>query len=226
MTPLTLVPTPIGNLGDITLRAIETLKQADLILAEDTRVTKKLLIHYDINTPLKSFHQHNEHGLVDGLIEQLQAGTKLALVSDAGTPGISDPGFLLVRACKKAGIAVESLPGATAFVPAIVNSGFPCDRFYFEGFLPPKKGRQTRLKAIVDLDKTVILYESTHRIEKLLKELNELLPSRLISVSRELTKKHEENVQGTAAELLEHLQNNSTKGEFVVVISTLSTTDL
>lgn len=222
MAALTLVPTPIGNLGDITFRAVEVLRSADLILAEDTRVTKKLLIHYDIATPLKSYHQHNEHGLIDGLIQQLQAGTKLALVSDAGSPGISDPGFLLVRACRQAGVSVESLPGATAFVPALVNSGFPCDRFFFEGFLPPKKGRQTRLKLICEMDKTVILYESTHRIEKLLKELNELLPSRLISVSRELTKKHEENVQGTAKELLDYYQQNTSKGEFVVVISTLS----
>lgn len=218
MAQLYLVPTPIGNLGDMTYRAVETLQSVDLILAEDTRVTKKLLTHYNIDTPLRSYHQHNEHKIVDDIVNQLAGGAQFALVSDAGTPGISDPGFLLVRACREQDVVVESLPGATAFVPALVNSGFPCDRFYFEGFLPQKKGRKTRLEKVLDQDKTVVLYESTHRILKLLKEVNEHAPSRQISVSRELTKKHEENVQGTAAELLAHFEANTTKGEFVVVL--------
>lgn len=218
MAKLFLVPTPIGNLGDITYRAIDVLKQVSMILAEDTRVTKKLLSHYEISTPLRSYHQHNEHKIIDDLVTKLQIGNEMALVSDAGTPGISDPGFLLVRKCKEAGIDVECLPGATALIPALVNSGIPSDRFYFEGFLPPKKGRKTRIETLLNFDKTVVLYESTHRILKLLKEVNELVPTRQISVSRELTKKFEENVQGTAQQLLQHFENGSTKGEFVVVI--------
>ncbi|MBL4705718.1 MAG: 16S rRNA (cytidine(1402)-2'-O)-methyltransferase [Flavobacteriales bacterium] len=221
MSKLVLVPTPIGNLGDITLRALEVLKTAHIILAEDTRVSKKLLNHYEITTPLRSYHMHNEHKIVTEIVQQIKGGFLTALVSDAGTPAISDPGFLLVRACKEEGITVECLPGATAFVPALVNSGLPSDRFYFEGFLPQKKGRKTKLDAIMNMDKTVIVYESTHRILKLLKEVNELDPSRIISVSRELTKKFEENVKGTAQELLDHFDKGSTKGEFVVVIDGL-----
>ena len=221
MAKLFLVPTPIGNLGDITLRAIETLKSVDVILAEDTRVTKKLLTHYQISTPVRSYHQHNEHKIVSEVANRIKSGELTALVSDAGTPGISDPGFLLIRKCKEEGVPLECLPGATALIPALVNSGIPSDRFYFEGFLPPKKGRKSRLVSILELDKTVVLYESTHRILKLLKEVNELAPTRQISVSRELTKKFEENVQGTAQQLLQHFENGTTKGEFVVVLEGL-----
>lgn len=218
MAKLYIVPTPIGNLGDITYRAIEVLKNVAIILAEDTRVTKKLLHHYDISTPLRSYHQHNEHKIIDELVSKIQMGDQMAIVSDAGTPGISDPGFLLVRKCKENGIDIECLPGATALIPAIINSGIPSDRFYFEGFLPQKKGRKSRIETLLNFDKTVVLYESTHRILKLLKEVKEVAPSRQISVSRELTKKFEENVQGTAQQLLLHFETNSTKGEFVVVI--------
>lgn len=218
MAKLYIVPTPIGNLGDITYRAIEVLKNVAMILAEDTRVTKKLLHHYDISTPLRSYHQHNEHKIIDELVSKIQMGDQMAIVSDAGTPGISDPGFLLVRKCKENGIDIECLPGATALIPAIINSGIPSDRFYFEGFLPQKKGRKSRIETLLNFDKTVVLYESTHRILKLLKEVKEVAPSRQISVSRELTKKFEENVQGTAQQLLLHFETNSTKGEFVVVI--------
>ncbi|MDC3336613.1 16S rRNA (cytidine(1402)-2'-O)-methyltransferase [Flavobacteriales bacterium] len=218
MAKLYIVPTPIGNLGDITYRAIEVLKNVAMILAEDTRVTKKLLHHYDISTPLRSYHQHNEHKIINELVSKIQMGDQMAIVSDAGTPGISDPGFLLVRKCKENGIDIECLPGATALIPAIINSGIPSDRFYFEGFLPQKKGRKSRIETLLNFDKTVVLYESTHRILKLLKEVKEVAPSRQISVSRELTKKFEENVQGTAQQLLLHFETNSTKGEFVVVI--------
>jgi len=218
MAKLYIVPTPIGNLGDITYRAIEVLKNVAMILAEDTRVTKKLLHHYDISTPLRSYHQHNEHKIINELVSKIQMGDQMAIVSDAGTPGISDPGFLLVRKCKENGIDIECLPGATALIPAIINSGIPSDRFYFEGFLPQKKGRKSRVETLLNFDKTVVLYESTHRILKLLKEVKEVAPSRQISVSRELTKKFEENVQGTAQQLLLHFETNSTKGEFVVVI--------
>ena len=218
MAKLYIVPTPIGNLGDITYRAIEVLKNVAMILAEDTRVTKKLLHHYDISTPLRSYHQHNEHKIINELVSKIQMGDQMAIVSDAGTPGISDPGFLLVRKCKENGIDIECLPGATALIPASINSGIPSDRFYFEGFLPQKKGRKSRIETLLNFDKTVVLYESTHRILKLLKEVKEVAPSRQISVSRELTKKFEENVQGTAQQLLLHFETNSTKGEFVVVI--------
>ena len=218
MAKLYIVPTPIGNLGDITYRAIEVLKNVAMILAEDTRVTTKLLHHYDISTPLRSYHQHNEHKIINELVSKIQMGDQMAIVSDAGTPGISDPGFLLVRKCKENGIDIECLPGATALIPAIINSGIPSDRFYFEGFLPQKKGRKSRVETLLNFDKTVVLYESTHRILKLLKEVEEVAPSRQISVSRELTKKFEENVQGTAQQLLLHFETNSTKGEFVVVI--------
>ena len=219
MSKLYIVPTPIGNLGDITVRGLDVLKEVDLILAEDTRVTKKLLRHYEISTPLRSYHQHNEHKIVEEITNMIQGGSSLALVSDAGTPGISDPGFLLIRSCKESGLEVECLPGATAFVPALVQSGIPCDRFYFEGFLPQKKGRKTRLDIVMAQDKAVVVYESTHRIIKLLKEVNEYDPNRIISISRELTKKFEENVRGTASQLIEHFENGSTKGEFVVVIA-------
>ena len=219
MSKLYIVPTPIGNLGDITVRGLDVLKAVDLILAEDTRVTKKLLTHYEISTPLRSYHQHNEHKIVEEITNMIQGGSSLALVSDAGTPGISDPGFLLIRSCKESGLEVECLPGATAFVPALVQSGIPCDRFYFEGFLPQKKGRKTRLDIVMAQDKAVVVYESTHRIIKLLKEVNEYDPNRIISISRELTKKFEENVRGTASQLIEHFENGSTKGEFVVVIA-------
>ncbi|MDG2330432.1 MAG: 16S rRNA (cytidine(1402)-2'-O)-methyltransferase [Flavobacteriales bacterium] len=218
MAKLYIVPTPIGNLGDITYRAIEVLKDVSMILAEDTRVTKKLLTHYSISTPLRSYHQHNEHKIIDEIVSKIKMGDQMAIVSDAGTPGISDPGFLLVRKCKEDGIDVECLPGATALIPALVNSGIPSDRFYFEGFLPQKKGRKSRIETLLNFDKTVVLYESTHRILKLLKEVKEVDSSRHLSVSRELTKKFEENVQGTAQQLLLHFETNSTKGEFVVVI--------
>ena len=218
MAKLFLVPTPIGNLGDITIRAIETLKSAHVILAEDTRVAKKLLDHYEISTPVKSYHQHNEHKITEEIAKRISSGETTALISDAGTPGISDPGFLLVRKCMEEGIPVECLPGPTALIPAIVASGIPSDRFYFEGFLPHKKGRKSKLTAILELDRTVVLYESTHRILKLLKEVNEMAPLRQISVSRELTKKFEEHARGTAQELLHHFEQGSTKGEFVVVI--------
>lgn len=218
MSKLILVPTPIGNLGDITLRALETLKESDLVLAEDTRVSRKLFQHYEIQTNLRSYHQHNEHKIAEEIVGLIQGGANIAMVSDAGTPGISDPGFLLVRLCKEQGLEVECLPGATAFVPALVNSGFPCDRFYFEGFLPQKKGRKGKLERALGVDRTVVLYESTHRILKLLKEIDALYPERMVSVSRELTKKFEENVQGTASELLTYFEKNSIKGEFVVVI--------
>lgn len=217
---LYLIPTPVGNLKDITLRAIELLGEVDLILAEDTRTSGKLLKHYEIGTPMRSFHAHNEHKVLDAVLADLEAGRQMALISDAGTPGISDPGFLLVRACKEAGVDVQTLPGATAFVPALVNSGFPTDRFLFEGFLPQKKGRATRLQAIADCDCTVVLYESPHRIPRLLKELAALLEEgRRISTSREISKLHEETVSGTAQELMAHYEARPAKGEFVVVVA-------
>lgn len=217
---LFIVPTPIGNLGDITLRAIEILKNVDLVLAEDTRTSGVLFKKHEISTRLKSYHIHNEHKTVTGIINQLKEGAKIALISDAGTPGISDPGFLLVREALKAQIEIEVLPGATAFVPALVKSGFPTDRFVFEGFLPHKKGRKTRLENLKDETRTVILYESPHRLAKLLDEVQVYLgEDRMISVSRELTKIHEETVNGTARELLDHFSSAKVKGEIVVVIS-------
>lgn len=216
---LYLVPTPIGNLKDITFRAIEVLKEVNLVLAEDTRQTKKLFQHYDISTPLDSFHQHNEHKRLNSIVEKILAGTRIALVSDAGTPGISDPGFLLVRECIANDIKVECLPGATAFVPALVNSGFPCERFTFEGFLPHKKGRQKRIEALLDESRTAIFYESPHRIEKLVAQIVEFLGAeREISISREITKMHEETVRGTAGEVLEKIKLTPLKGEIVVVV--------
>ena len=216
---LYLVPTPIGNLKDITLRALEVLKQVDLILAEDTRTTSKLLNHYQVSTPLTPYHQHNEHKVLSHLISQLQAGKTMAVVTDAGTPGISDPAFLLVRECVKEGIKVESLPGATAFVPALVNSGLPCNRFVFEGFLPLKKGRQTLLKKLAEEERTIILYESPMRLVKTLEELAQYLGTdRPCSVSRELTKMFEENKRGTLQEVADHFKSKTVKGEIVIVI--------
>lgn len=216
---LYIVPTPIGNLGDITLRALEILKSSDLILAEDTRTSGFLLKHYEITKPLQSFHNFNEHKIVASLIERMQKGEKMALVSDAGTPGISDPGFLIIRACLQAGLSVECLPGATAFVPALVKSGLPCDRFVFEGFLPHKKGRQTALKNLASEERTMIFYESPHRLIKALEQFKEFFGAdRRLSVSRELTKKFEETVTGTVEEVLTHFQNKEVKGEIVIVV--------
>ncbi|MEL7145259.1 MAG: 16S rRNA (cytidine(1402)-2'-O)-methyltransferase [Bacteroidota bacterium] len=218
-TSLYLVPTPIGNLQDITLRAINVLKEVDVVLAEDTRTSGKLLKHLEVNKPLRSYHIHNEHQKLPAIISELESGTKMALVSDAGTPAISDPGFLLVRECLKHQIKIECLPGATAFVPALVKSGFATDRFVFEGFLPHKKGRQTRLQQVAEESRTVVLYESPHRLIKALKQLEEvLLPDRRVSVSRELTKIYEETVTGTPAELLAHYDQGTIKGEIVIVI--------
>ena len=217
---LYLVPTPIGNLKDITLRALEVLKQVDLVLAEDTRTTSKLLNHYQVTTTLTPYHQHNEHKVLSHLITQLQGGKTMAVVTDAGTPGISDPAFLLVRECVKEGIKVESLPGATAFVPALVNSGLPCNRFVFEGFLPLKKGRQTLLKKLAEEERTIILYESPMRLVKTLEELAQYLGNdRPCSVSRELTKMFEETRKGTLGELAAHYEAHAPKGEIVLVIA-------
>ena len=214
-----MVPTPIGNLGDITLRAIETLKNADLILAEDTRTSGFLLKHLQITKPLKPYHQHNEHKVLQEMVELLGAGKTIALVSDAGTPGISDPGFLLVREAIRNGFDVSCLPGPTAFVPAIVASGFPCNEFVFYGFLPQKKGRQTKLKALATEERTFILYESPFRLEKLLKELGEYLGGeRRASVSRELSKLYEETRRGSLRELIAHYAAKPAKGEIVVVV--------
>jgi 16S rRNA (cytidine1402-2'-O)-methyltransferase len=216
---LYIVPTPVGNLKDITLRAIEVLQSVECILAEDTRTSGKLLKHYEISTVMRSFHQHNEHKVLESIVEELKNGIDMALISDAGTPGISDPGFLLVRACLKAGVEVQTLPGATAFVPALVNSGFPTDRFLFEGFLPQKKGRATRLKSMIAQTCTIVLYESPHRIPRLLRELSELLgEERRVAVSREISKVFEESLQGTASELIAHFEAKPPKGEFVVLI--------
>ncbi len=219
MAKLYLVPTPIGNLEDMTLRALRVLKEVSLILAEDTRTTGKLLKHYDIHNRLQAFHIHNEHKTVENLVQRLLEGEEMALVSDAGTPSVSDPGFLLVRACLKAAVPVETLPGATALVPALVNSGFPSDRFFFEGFLPHKKGRQSRLKELAQLPHTVILYESPFRLIKTLEQIAEFFGAgRPVSVSRELTKIHEETVRGPVAEVLSHFKKKTVKGEIVLVI--------
>lgn len=213
-----IVPTPIGNLKDITFRAVEVLTAVDRILAEDTRTTGILLKHYGVDTPLSSFHAFNEHQRLTAIIEDVNRGDSLALVSDAGTPGISDPGFLLTRAVVQAKLPLEVLPGATAFVPALLKSGFPCDRFVFEGFLPHKKGRQTRLKRLVEEDRTIVFYESPHRLLKLLEQLEEHFPGREVSVSRELTKLHEETVNGTPMSLRDYFQEKAPKGEIVVVL--------
>ena len=220
MSKLFVVPTPIGNLGDITLRSIEVLKSADLILAEDTRTSSKLLKHYDIDTPVESFHMHNEHKKLESIINKLRTDFEIALISDAGTPGISDPGFLLVRECINNEVEVECLPGPTAFVPALVSSGLPCDRFSFEGFLPVKKGRTKRLKELSTETKTMVFYESPHRILKTLYDLSNYFDvESQISVSRELTKLYEETFRGTIKESVEHFEKNKTKGEFVIVLS-------
>ena len=216
---LYIVPTPIGNLKDITLRAIEVLKSVDLILAEDTRNTIKLLNHYQVICPLTPFHQHNEHQVLQHLTNQLLQGKKMAMVSDAGTPGISDPAFLLVRECIKVGIKVECLPGPTAFVPALVNSGLTSNRFVFEGFLPVKKGRQTMLKKLADEERTIIFYESPHRLVKALEEFIQYFGAeRHCCVSRELSKIHEENARGTLAEVCEHFRQKEVKGEIVIIV--------
>lgn len=219
---LYLVPTPIGNLEDITLRAIRVLGEVDGILAEDTRNSGQLLKHLNISKPLYSHHAHNEHTGVPGVIKMLKEGKSLALISDAGTPGISDPGYLLVKACVENGIEVESLPGATAFVPALVNSGFPTDRFVYEGFLPHKKGRQTRWKALAEEERTIVLYESPHRLVKALEQIIEFIaPDRLVMVGRELSKIHEQMVRGTATEVLAYFTAHPDKvrGEIVIVIA-------
>lgn len=217
---LFLVPTPIGNLKDITLRAIDVLKEVDLILAEDTRTSGKLLKHYDIVTPMQSHHMHNEHKIVKALIEKLKSGLSIAVISDAGTPAISDPGFLLVRACVEVGIEIETLPGATAFVPALVNSGLPNDKFVFEGFLPVKKGRQTRLNLLAEETRTMIFYESPHKLTKTLRHFCDYFGEhRQVSVSRELTKLYEETIRGTAKEVFEHYTNKPPKGEIVIIVA-------
>ncbi|HAP71350.1 MAG TPA: 16S rRNA (cytidine(1402)-2'-O)-methyltransferase [Cryomorphaceae bacterium] len=217
---LYVVPTPVGNLDDMTFRAINVLREADLILAEDTRTTGKLSAHFDIASPKQAFHMHNEHKMVERYIKRLQQGQNIALVSDAGTPGISDPGFLLIRAAVQGGVEVITLPGATAFVPALVNSGLPCDSFYFEGFLPQKKGRRTKLETIAASTKTVVLYESPHKIEKTLAQIVEFCGAeRPVTISREISKKFEETLRGSASELLSIVQERGgLKGELVVCI--------
>lgn len=220
MSKLYLVPTPIGNLEDITFRAIRVLKEVDYILAEDTRNSGKLLKHFEISTHMLSHHMHNEHRTVETIVQRIQNGETFALISDAGTPAISDPGFLLVRACVEAGIDVDCLPGATAFVPALVNSGFPNDKFIFEGFLPVKKGRQTRLILLAEEQRTMIFYESPHKLLKTLSQFAENFGlDRPISVSREISKLHEETIRGSVAEVLAHYTNKPPKGELVVVVS-------
>ncbi|MBQ2541144.1 MAG: 16S rRNA (cytidine(1402)-2'-O)-methyltransferase [Paludibacteraceae bacterium] len=220
---LYVVPTPVGNLEDITLRALRVLGEVDLILAEDTRTSSVLLKHYDIHTPLKSHHKFNEHETSADIVERLRAGADIALISDAGTPGISDPGFFLVRAATEAGIEIQCLPGATAFVPALVDSGLPCDRFYFEGFLPQKKGRQTRLRLLAEQEQTMVLYESPFRLVKTLEQLAETLGSdRRASVSREISKLHEQTVRGTLAELIAHFKEKAPKGEIVICVGSRS----
>jgi 16S rRNA (cytidine1402-2'-O)-methyltransferase len=220
MSRLYIVPTPIGNLEDITLRAIRILKEVDLILAEDTRTSSVLLRKYGITTRMESHHKFNEHRTVASVTERILSGIQVALISDAGTPGISDPGFLLVRSCVEAGIEVETLPGATAFVPALVNSGFPCDRFVFEGFLPVKKGRQTRLKALQQETRTMIFYESPHRLVKTLTQFAEYFGAeRPASVSREISKIYDTTHRGTLASLAEYFTSHEPKGEIVIVVS-------
>lgn len=215
-----MVPTPVGNLEDITMRALRVLREADLILAEDTRTSGNLLKHFDIKNAMLSYHKFNEHKTVESIVERLLAGQTIAVVSDAGTPGISDPGFLVAREAIKAGIEVITLPGATAFVPALVSSGLPCDRFCFEGFLPQKKGRQTRLQALAEETRTMIFYESPHRIVKALTQFVEVFgPDRQVSVCREISKIHEESVRGTLQEVLQHFTETEPRGEFVIVVS-------
>lgn len=220
MAKLYLVPTPVGNLADMTYRAVSVLQSVDLILAEDTRTSKTLLQHYQINTPMQSNHKYNEHQKLGQIIDRLHAGENIAVITDAGTPGISDPGFLVVRECVKEGIEVETLPGATAFVPALVNSGLPCDRFVFEGFLPQKKGRQTKLNSLADCKYTMVFYESPFRLVKTLDQLAEVLGAeRRAAVCREITKLHEETQRGTLAELSQHYTEKGVKGEIVIIVA-------
>ena len=219
MAKLFIVPTPIGNLEDLTYRATSVLEEVDIILAEDTRTSARLLAHYSISTPMRSHHMHNEHKTVKKWADEISSGKDIALITDAGTPSISDPGFLLVRECIENQIEVDCLPGATAFVPALVNSGLPCDRFIFEGFLPQKKGRQTRLKALATESKTMIFYESPFRIVKSLQQFGEYMGlDRRVSVSREISKKFEETIRGTLAEVIAHFTEKEPKGEFVIVL--------
>lgn len=218
-TALYLVPTPIGNLNDMTFRAIEILKSVDVILAEDTRNSGSLLKHFEIGTRMQSYHAHNEHKMVASLVQRLKKGEKMALITDAGTPAISDPGFLLVRACVEEGIEIECLPGATAFVPALVKSGIPCDRFIYEGFLPQKKGRETKFKTLAEEDRTIVFYESPHRVIKTLEQLITFFGAdRKVAFTREISKFFEETVRGTCSEVLAHFTEIPPKGEFVVVV--------
>jgi 16S rRNA (cytidine1402-2'-O)-methyltransferase len=220
MSKLYIIPTPIGNLEDITLRAIRILKEVDLILAEDTRHSIRLLKHYQIETKMQSFHQYNEHKILQGIVSRINSGEKIALISDAGTPGISDPGFILVRECIRNGLAVECLPGPTAFIPALINSGFASDRFHFEGFLPHKKGRKSRLEILSALQHTIIFYESPFRLVKTLEQFIEYFGTdRQASVSRELTKIYEETKRGNLSELLEYFRTKKVQGEIVIVVS-------
>ncbi len=220
MSKLYIVPTPIGNLNDMTFRAIEILKSVDLILAEDTRNSGKLLKHFEIETRMSSYHMHNEHKIVESVAERIANGETIALISDAGTPAISDPGFLLVRRCVEINIDVECLPGATAFVPALVNSGLPNDKFFFEGFLPHKKGRQTRLKELAEYKQTIVFYESPHRLVKTITQLMEFFGAdRKASVSREISKLHEENMRGSLSEIKDHFEKKTVKGEIVMVVA-------
>ncbi|SFW29540.1 16S rRNA (cytidine1402-2'-O)-methyltransferase [Sinomicrobium oceani] len=219
MAKLYIVPTPIGNLEDMTFRAVKILKEVDTVLAEDTRTSGKLLKHFEIVTPLQSHHMHNEHKTVQHIVQRIAGGEDIALISDAGTPAISDPGFLLTRACIENGLEVECLPGATAFVPALVNSGLPNDKFVFEGFLPVKKGRQTRLKVLAGETRTMIFYESPYKLAKTLGDFVEVFGAdRPVSVSRELTKLYEENIRGTAEEVLRHFEEKPPKGEIVIIV--------
>lgn len=222
MSKLYIVPSPIGNLADITYRAVKVLEEVELILAEDTRTSGVLLKHYQINKPVTPYHQHNEHKVLQHLVQQIQAGKTMALLTDAGTPGVSDPGYLLVRECIRAGVPVECLPGATAFVPALVNSGIPMNRFAFEGFLPPKKGRHTLLTQLAQEERTIIFYESPHRLVKTLQDFIQYFgPDRPCCVSRELSKMFEENKRGTLQEVHDYFQEKGVKGEIVVVIEGL-----
>ena len=219
MGMLYIIPTPVGNMEDMTLRAIRLLREADLVLAEDTRTSGILLKHFDIKNHLMSHHKFNEHGTAAGIVERLKAGQTIALISDAGTPGISDPGFYLVREAVAAGVEVQTLPGATAFVPALVSSGLPCDRFCFEGFLPQKKGRQTRLEQLSAEERTMVFYESPYRVLKTLQQFCEMFgEERQVSCCREISKVHEESVRGTLAEVIAHFQEREPKGEFVIVV--------
>ena len=219
MSKLHIVPTPIGNLKDITFRAIETLNHVDLILAEDTRTSIKLLNHYEIKTPMISYHMHNEHRILDDIIDKLTTGINIALISDAGTPAISDPGFLLVRSCVENKIEIDCLPGATALIPALVNSGFPNDKFVFEGFLPVKKGRQTRFKLLAEETRTIIVYESPHKLLKTLRDISLYMGEETqLSISREISKLYEETLRGTSKELEAHFNTKKPKGEIVIII--------